>query len=715
MPLANSVMDFFTFQKCLETSTPSHSTSRRDDEVSDQQEVSAQQGTHPQDSPTRREGEDWVGRVSKEQHDVGTPSSACEKDSSFLLNTPEAARSGELFGSNAVFFSTTEQLFSLIDSINEQSVCSTPGCGGVLKHISMTLVGLGGDIEVQVDCSGCDRRRVTYPASASHEQMKQHTLSLSLQVACIAAGLSYAQYEQVFGSGLGVKCVTSKTFFRTVKQLFSPTNGLLQQQCNLAKAEMKSKDPDELGSWQRAVTVADGAWLTRGHFSQNFTLHVRNYLNGAILFYRHLCQRGKDDVCPEPLYEGTSKFAEGHTANLAFEQASGEGMNVEVNWQDADSTSAKAVRQHFPEAQSMLCGGHSANSHYNRLKSIQAKKTFSKDEIKKHDQEYPQMESLSCHCTSKHKVGCGCMTDSCFFSARAKYIGALNDAGTDPQRFIARLKMLGHHAQNEHEWEGGECDFHCMYLCSCGKCERSAVSCEGKRYATTNALTCPFHSLAYEIELGVWTKQADNLIHSQLGKGHTNSVEAAHNVLIRFRPKSMHLHRLHYQVATNLGLLQSNQTFMGSMEGMAYHWYVELLQLLDLPVHDGVGPLLQQVNSKRKKKLDDRKGQECKRKRRQWKHQHRRIEQDTRKEWGKKQRIQHTYGGDQDSVDPVAEPEPPTMAEGTPSRTAIKGVLKHGGCKCGSKLHKRSTHRDCPLNSRNRASKTLFCVTSRGE
>ena len=112
--------------------------------MSDQQEVSAHQGTHPQDSPTRREGEDWVGRVSKEQHDVGTPSSACKKDSSFLLNTPEAARSGELFGSNAVFFSTTEQLFSLIDSINEQSVCSTPGCGGVLKHISTTLVGLGG-------------------------------------------------------------------------------------------------------------------------------------------------------------------------------------------------------------------------------------------------------------------------------------------------------------------------------------------------------------------------------------------------------------------------------------------------------------------------------------------------------------------------------------------------------------------------------------------
>ena len=87
-------------------------------------------------------------------------------------------------------------------------------------------------------------------------------------------------------------------------------------------------------------------------------------------------------------------------------------------------------------------------------------------------------------------------------------------------------------------------------------------------YTTTNVLTCPFHSLAYEIELGERAKQADELIHTKLGKGHTNLVEASHNVLIRFRPKVMHLHRLHYQVSTNLGLLQSNQTYMGSMKGL---------------------------------------------------------------------------------------------------------------------------------------------------
>ena len=81
-------------------------------------------------------------------------------------------------------------------------------------------------------------------------------------------------------------------FYQTVKQLFSLTSELLQQQCSLAKEEMKTKDAEELGSWSQAVTASDGAWLTRVTFTQNFTYQIRNFMNGALLFYSHLCQRG---------------------------------------------------------------------------------------------------------------------------------------------------------------------------------------------------------------------------------------------------------------------------------------------------------------------------------------------------------------------------------------------------------------------------------------
>ena len=45
-------------------------------------------------------------------------------------------------------------------------------------------------------------------------------------------------------------------------------------------------------------------------------------------------------------------------------------MDVAINWQDADS-SAKAVREIFPEADIMLCGGHAGRAHKNILEKRQ--------------------------------------------------------------------------------------------------------------------------------------------------------------------------------------------------------------------------------------------------------------------------------------------------------------------------------------------------------
>ena len=52
----------------------------------------------------------------------------------------------------------------------------------------------------------------------------------------------------------------------------------------------------QLGSWKRAVTTADGTWQTRGWHSKNATFTIRNYLNRALLYYHHLCQKGRDKI-----------------------------------------------------------------------------------------------------------------------------------------------------------------------------------------------------------------------------------------------------------------------------------------------------------------------------------------------------------------------------------------------------------------------------------
>ena len=134
-----------------------------------------------------------------------------------------------------------------------------------------------------------------------------------------------------------------------------------------AKQEMKEKK-EELGSWKRAVTMADGTWQTRGLHSKNATFTVRNYLNGALLYYHHLCQKGRDKLIEEELYKGTSKSAEGCI------RAKEEGMQVAVHWQDADSSSAKAVTEVFPDAEIMICGGHAGRAHKKILESRQKMK-----------------------------------------------------------------------------------------------------------------------------------------------------------------------------------------------------------------------------------------------------------------------------------------------------------------------------------------------------
>ena len=146
---------------------------------------------------------------------------------------------------------------------------------------------------------------------------------------------------------------------------------------------------------------------------------------------------------------------------------------------------------------------------------------------------YPAVETVECHC-KRHKQGCGCITDAFCSESRKKLFRAVMHAGANPDKLKSRIRMLPHHARDEHKWKDGKCDFHELLLCSCGLCDLWNIRCEGKRYKTANVLTCPYHSLAYEIECEFRARQEENVIHPELGRGHTSQVESAHSALIRF-------------------------------------------------------------------------------------------------------------------------------------------------------------------------------------
>ena len=68
------------------------------------------------------------------------------------------------------------------------------------------------------------------------------------------------------------------------------------------------------------------------------------------------------------------------------------------------------------------------------------------------------------------------------------------------EEFTRRISALPNHARDEHKWDGGRCDFHPLWVCTCEQCENKAeIKGVGMPYQTKMKLSCPFHTLAYEI------------------------------------------------------------------------------------------------------------------------------------------------------------------------------------------------------------------------
>ena len=144
---------------------------------------------------------------------------------------------------------------------------------------------------------------------------------------------------------------------------------MLDEICDAAKQEMRDMKENALGLWQNTVTVADDTWLAQQK------CHVYNKKSPErCLYYHHLYQKGRDEVSEKELYRGTSKSGGGFSARLTFQKAKGEGMHVVIHWQDADSSSAKAVREVFPDAEIMICGGHAGRAHRKILELCQKNK-----------------------------------------------------------------------------------------------------------------------------------------------------------------------------------------------------------------------------------------------------------------------------------------------------------------------------------------------------
>ena len=172
-----------------------------------------------------------------------------------------------------------------------------------------------------------------------------------------------------------------------------------------------------------------------------------------------------------------------------------------------------------------------ARAHTKHLGELAKQKSFSPALLDVYKDKFPDVVTVKCHCPKRHSKQCGCLTKSFLHGARTNFFYCLIQAGTDPSAFASRLLVLGkYHAHDVHTWTGSQCDFHALTNCTCGSCEDDNVLCWGEDYKTKNPLTRPFHSLAFEIECSNRAVQASQIIHTELGRGHSNYPEASHNV-----------------------------------------------------------------------------------------------------------------------------------------------------------------------------------------
>lgn len=121
-------------------------------------------------------------------------------------------------------------------------------------------------------------------------------------------------------------------------------------------------------------------------------------------------------------------------------------MKVEINWQDADSSSAKGFRYSFSneqESRVMLCGSHVGRARGKKLEEIKVLSTFTATFIALHKSKFPAIESVKCSCVgkkhtfvaSKKKPACGCIGPGFIQNAKRNHYCALVQAGCSPEKY----------------------------------------------------------------------------------------------------------------------------------------------------------------------------------------------------------------------------------------------------------------------------------------
>ena len=157
---------------------------------------------------------------------------------------------------------------NVLEQFNVNCLCSTPNCRGSLVITSVRRASLGGAAKLRLNCNGCQKQQITFDTCRIVDNKSE--ISRALHVAFIISGCIY---ETVLRRSLGIHSTYYIDFNETIRLMYPIVKQMVDEMCAESREAMKKKSPSEYGSWEKAVTVADEVWMTRGHHSE---LHIQH-------------------------------------------------------------------------------------------------------------------------------------------------------------------------------------------------------------------------------------------------------------------------------------------------------------------------------------------------------------------------------------------------------------------------------------------------------
>ena len=171
-------------------------------------------------------------------------------------------------------------------------------------------------------------------------------------------GQLFAEYERV-SHMLGLPKCSKSQWHRIVQWTETHVTELAEWSCEQIRQQVSDR-----GDQKKWVASYDGFYLTRGHYSNNSSGTLHDYITGNIAWFTHRTKRGNGHN-----WEETSNGMEGSMFDELLNKAKDEGFVIDEIVTDKDTSGNAIFCNYFPEGSITYCSNHSAKTLHKELQN----------------------------------------------------------------------------------------------------------------------------------------------------------------------------------------------------------------------------------------------------------------------------------------------------------------------------------------------------------